>query len=192
MTNVHEFDRVGYIRVPNLVDELTIATISQYLENKINRGIWEKLPIVESEPTSYRYYADPLIEVMLARCKEAIEEATGKELLPTYSYVRIYTPGEELGLHVDRPACEVSVTVNVATKGEIDPFFTIYNGSKEMHFLNPGDGLIYKGCEVGHYRKPLLDGQLLVQFMLHYVDKNGLNKDHANDKRLSLGLDKPE
>jgi hypothetical protein len=192
MTDKHEFDVSGYLRIDNLIDDASISIISQYLENKIHRGIWKPLPVMDSEPTSYRYYADPLIEVMLSKCKEAIEEAIGRTLLPTYSYVRVYLPGEKLGLHVDRPACEISVTVNVAAKGDTSPMYTIYKNHTKMHMLNPGDALVYKGCEVGHCRDTLNDDQLLVQFMLHYVDKDGANKQYANDKRPSLGYDQIE
>ena len=34
----------------------------------------------------------------------------GKEVLPTYSYARLYTEGEILSKHKDRPSCEISVT----------------------------------------------------------------------------------
>jgi hypothetical protein len=125
----------------------------------------------------------------LKAAKEKVEEVSEKELLPTYSYARIYQSGEQLKPHVDRPACEVSVTVNVATKGEFSPIYIQYGNNEVCKFvLEPGDAVVYKGCEAVHWRKPLVEDQLNVQFMLHYVDKNGPYAEHVKDKRPSYGM----
>jgi hypothetical protein len=189
MTDAEHFEKHGCVLVKNFVDEQTIAVVSQYFENKIRRGEWVQTT-KNGDPTSrYAYYSDPLIEVLLQASKEAVEYATGKELIPTYSYSRVYQPGESLKPHVDRPACEISVTVNVATKGDISPVYTQYGqNDPEKHVLNPGDAVVYMGCDVMHWRQPLKDGQLNVQFMLHYVDKNGPNAEYAKDKRVDYGF----
>ena len=183
MINTAEiFETKGCVRVDQLIDAATTKTISEYFENKIKRGEWGVH--AEDQTTKFSYYADPLIEVLLVKCKDSIEQACGKELLPTYSYCRIYQAGEELKPHVDRPSCEISVTVNVANLGGISPIYMQYaDNPEEEHFLNPGDAVVYKGCEVMHSRKLFKPGQLNVQFMLHYVDKNGVNAGYAMDNR---------
>lgn len=183
MTNTAEiFERRGCVQVNEFIDQDTIGTISQYLENKLKREEWTTK--TTDDTTKLCYYADPLIEILLVRCKESVEAVCGKELLPTYSYARIYQPGEDLKPHVDRPACEVSVTINVANKGELSPIYMQYGDNKESkHLLNPGDAVIYKGCEATHWRYMLKHDQLNVQFMLHYVDKNGPNAAHVYDTR---------
>jgi hypothetical protein len=190
MTDAERFEKHGCVLVKNFIDEQTIAVVSQYFENKIRRGEWVEIS-KKGDPTSrFAYYADPLIEVLLQASKETVEDATGKSLIPTYSYSRIYQTGESLFPHIDRPACEISVTVNVATKGEFSPIYTQYGqNDPEKHTLNPGDAVIYMGCDVMHWRQPLGEGQLNVQFMLHYVDKEGPNAEHAKDKRPAYGFD---
>jgi hypothetical protein len=189
MSDPNNFNLNGCAKVANFVDPQTITVVSQYLENKIRRGEWTQ-DSDKRDPTSrFAYYADPLIEVLLQSSQKAVESVIGKELIPTYSYARIYQPGEALRPHLDRPACEVSVTVNVASVGEISPIYTQYNDAPpEKHILNPGDAVIYKGCDVMHWRRPLQEGQLNVQFMLHYVDKNGPHASHAKDNRLNYGF----
>ena len=51
--------------------------------------------------------------------------------------------------------------------------------------LNPGDGLIYRGCDCYHWREPFA-GNHLAQVFLHYVDQNGPNKEWKYDKRPHL------
>lgn len=184
---VEVFNRRGCVQVNQMIDANTIATVSQYFENKIKRGEWKANG--KDKTTELAYYADPLIEILLLQCKETVEQACGKDLIPTYSYSRIYQPGEELEPHVDRPACEISVTVNVANTGEISPIYMQYADNPESkHMLNPGDAVIYKGCEARHWRLPMKEGQLNVQFMLHYVDKNGPYAAYAKDTRPSYAV----
>lgn len=188
MNSIEEFNTYGCVKVENLIDPQTISIVSQYFENRIKREEWKELP--DDPTTRFGYYADPLIEVILLNAEKSVGETIGRELIPTYSYSRVYQPGESLRPHVDRPACEISVTVNVATTGEFSPIYMQYGPHDPMNFtLNPGDAVIYKGCEAIHWRKQLKENQLNVQFMLHYVDKNGPNVDHAKDKRLSYGMD---
>jgi hypothetical protein len=185
------FQSTGYTKVKQLVDSQTIKTVSQYFENKIHRGEWvASTKLKEGEASKFGYYADPLIEVMLKQCLPAIEEQTGLELEPTYSFSRVYQEGEELTPHTDRPSCEISATINVACTGDIWPIWMQYEDKDPVKcMLAPGDAVIYKGCEVTHWRRKLPKGQINVQFMLHYVDKNGPNAEYKFDKREALGLD---
>lgn len=183
----NEFNENGYVVVRNFIDETTIRTISRYFENKINRREWV---FAENSPvTKFAYYSDPLIEVLLGDSINAIEEYVGEELHPTYSYSRVYRPSEELKPHIDRPSCEVSVTVNVASLGPPSFIYMKAPGKEtNKYILNPGDAVIYQGCVVEHWRETLKDSQLNVQFMLHYVKKNGKFKDYKFDGREKLGL----
>jgi hypothetical protein len=184
---MNDFKKNGYIFVPQLFDKVTIETISRYFENKIARQEWLSN---DNDPTSkYSYYADPFIEVILRSATAEIESIVGEELYPTYSYSRIYQEGEQLLPHVDRPSCEVSVTVHVASLGEDSPIFMQYPGSDpNKYVMSPGDAVIYQGCVVKHWREPLTEGMLNVQFMLHYVKKNGKYALFKYDNRDKLGL----
>jgi len=108
-----------------------------------------------------------------------MQEQTGLELLPTYSFARIYREGQDLKKHTDRPSCEISTTLTLGYVA--DEIWPIYADGTEV-LLDVGDMLIYKGCEVEHWRKPFKGG-VWVQVFLHYVDANGPHKEWAFDKR---------
>lgn len=184
-------DATGYLKVENLIDTQTIATISQYFENKINREEWVGNQNISLEDASkFGYYADPLVEVLLKYCLVEVEQSTGLSLDPTYSFSRVYQGGEELTPHTDRPSCEISVTVNVACTGvEPWPIWMQYKDRDPVKcMLNPGDAIIYRGCDVTHWRRKLPEGQINAQFMLHYVDKNGPCAGFKYDNRPALGV----
>ena len=185
---LHDFDTKGYVIVKDFLDDLTLSTVSKYLENRVNRQEW--VEVDEDKISAYKYYADPFIEVILESATAKVAEVCGREaIFPTYSFARIYQKGESLFPHVDRPSCEISVTVNVANLGEPSPIFMKYDTNEEVKcVLSPGDAVVYKGCEVEHWRNPLIEGQLVVQFMLHYVDAHGDFARHRLDARPKLGL----
>lgn len=187
ITNPEQFERFGCVLVQEFLDPVTTQTISMYLENKLRRQEWQAIP--ENYTTELAYYADPLIETVLLNSLPLVSEVCGKELYPTYSYMRVYQPGEELEPHVDRPSCEISVTVNVASKGRPSPIWMHYKDNEPHSFtLNPGDAVIYKGCEAKHWRDTFKRDQMNVQFMLHYVDTAGPHADKRFDARSGLGF----
>jgi hypothetical protein len=55
--------------------------------------------------------------------------------------------------------------------------------------LNPGDLVIYQGCDVPHWRTPLTypDNIWQVQGFFHYVDANGPYVDWKFDQRPMVG-----
>ena len=47
-------------------------------------------------PNTYSHYADIAMETLLLRTQPIMEKKTGLKLYPTYSYARIYKPGDIL------------------------------------------------------------------------------------------------
>lgn len=186
-----EFQTNGCVVVKNFIDPTTIKTISQYMENKLRLNQWDKRSgafTYEDNPSAFAFYADPLIETLLQDSVSAIEEVTGLELYPTYSYSRVYLKGDELTPHVDRPSCEISATVHVATVGKPWPIWMKVPGKDPIKVeMGPGDAVVYKGCEVTHWRDKMVDTDVNVQFMIHFVNKNGPNAEYKWDKRPGLG-----
>ena len=112
----------------------------------------------------------------------ALEAILQIQLLPTYSYARLYKNGNTLEKHTDRPSCEISLTVQLARSHHYS--WPIYMGDKRFD-LAEGDGVIYKGCDIEHWREKC-DGPenyLSGQAFFHFVKANGEHSEFANDKR---------
>lgn len=183
-----DFDKAGCVLIKGFLDPQAIQTVSRYMEYSVKNQEYNK---VSDSWSKYARYADPLTETILYNAKDHVEEITGKELYPTYSYARVYVQGDYLGPHVDRPSCEISITCHVAAKGKEWPIWMKPPGKEAVSFvLEPGDAVVYKGCEVVHWREKAVDTEVNAQFMLHYVDKNGPNAEYKFDRRAALGLSK--
>jgi len=141
-------------------------------------------------PDTYSHYADIAMETLLLKCQPSMEKATGLKLYPAYSYARIYKKGDILERHKDRFSCEISTTMNLG--GDDWPIYLEPSGKKNMKGikvnLKPGDMLIYRGCELEHWREKF-KGKECVQVFLHYNNQKtpGANKNKF-DKRPHLGL----
>jgi hypothetical protein len=131
------------------------------------------------------FYGDPLMESLMINKLNLMQKETGLDLLPTYAFWRMYTVNADLKKHKDRPSCEISVTVMIGSDGTPWP---IYMNGTEINMC-PGDAAIYLGCEIEHWREEF-KGDWHAQTFLHYVDKNGINKDWSKDKRLFYGTQK--
>lgn len=191
MDNTKEFKTKGYTIVRGFLDSQSIQTISLYLENSLKRYPENNQGGKENDSSKISWYSDPLIETVLINSLPEMEKITGYKLFPSYSFTRVYTKGDELKPHIDRPACEISVTCHVATVGKQWPIWMQAPGAEPSeHYLEPGDACVYHGCEIRHWRVPATETDVNVQFMLHYVKQDGPNADHKFDKRPGLGFRK--
>jgi hypothetical protein len=186
-----DFQNNSYVVVKNFIDPLSVSTLSKYLENSLRRYPENNQGGGGDTSSRISWYADPLMEVVLQNSLSDVEKNTGLSLFPSYSFTRVYQKGDELKPHVDRPACEISVTCHITTVGEPWGIWMQTPGTEpKQHFLEPGDACIYRGCEVKHWREQADKTNINVQMMLHYVDQKGPNAHYKFDKRTSLGLRK--
>lgn len=141
-------------------------------------------------PDTYSHYGDVAMETLMVRMMPVIKTVTNIEVIPTYTYARIYKYGDILHRHKDRPSCEISCTINLG--GDKWPIYLEPSGEVEKEGiqvnLNPGDMLVYQGCIVEHWRE-MFQGEECGQVFCHYVDAKGpYVKDHAYDSRPMIGL----
>ena len=166
-------------------------------------GTWTDKQI----PNTYSHYADPVMETLLMKVLPKMQKETGLQLIPTYSYARLYKKGDILHRHKDRPSCEISCTLNLG--GDPWPIFidgtgadSVLSGRETTTIVKPnapegtkvllevGDMLVYSGCKLEHWREPF-EGETCGQVFLHYNHVNGPFADKNRfDKRPMLGIPK--
>ena len=149
-------------------------------------GVWNDPQV----PETYSHYSDIAMETLLEKLTEPMSKETELNLIPTYSYARIYKKGDVLKRHKDRYSCEVSMTMNLG--GDPWPIYLEPSGETDKEGvkidLEPGDALIYRGCEVEHWREAF-EGENCGQVFLHYNDASGENaEENRYDTRPFLGL----
>ena len=164
-------------------------------------GTWNDSQI----PNTYSHYGDHVMETLLVKVLPIMAQETGLQLVPTYSYARLYKKGDILHRHKDRPSCEISTTIHLG--GHPWPIFidgtgadNILSGHETTTIVKPnapagtkvildvGDMLVYSGCELEHWREPL-EGDMCAQVFLHYNHVNGpFAEKNRFDRRPMLGV----
>jgi|TARA_E500000318_G_scaffold111984_1_gene133115 hypothetical protein len=130
-------------------------------------------------------FGDIAMETLLMKVKPKMEEILDIELLPSYSYTRLYEKGAELKKHIDRKSCEVSTTLNLG--GDAWPIFFKLEDEIRVD-LEPGDMVLYLGEEIMHWREKF-KGTICGQVFLHYNTKSKNNV--IADGRPFVGLPQP-
>ena len=178
-----------------MVKNQKVNPANPFMGNRVDKQI----------PGAYSKYGDWVMDTLLMYMIPIMKAKTGLELIPTYSYTRLYEKGNILRRHKDRPSCEVSTTVHLG--GDEWPIFldpsgqtfvidefkqTIKPGAPKgvRVDLKIGDMLIYSGCELEHWREPF-QGNVCSQVFLHYNHANGpFAKTNLLDGRPLLGIPK--
>ena len=94
----------------------------------------------------------------------------------SYSYLATYLQGASLPRHVDRPQCRWNMSLVLGHRGgeRSDAPWPIFvetpEGAQEI-CLQPGDGLLYSGSELPHWREPLTHASEVSACFFHFVDE---------------------
>ena len=210
------FEDNGYLIIKNLCDPKDLFHPVPELRGQLNYRSkdlddFEHIKVEGQVEGSIARYWHPQYREIHTQIRLILEQAIGRKLYNTYYYDRFYFPGQELTIHADRPACEISVSVH-ASSNLLDNWpiwiktpdvFTdsskrklISKGENRPVNLEPGDGMVYKGCERPHWRDPmpgLLESSLerangksdlslyYHQIFFHYVLQDGIRAHYAWD-----------
>ena len=144
-------------------------------------------------PLSEAIHGAMVFDKLLVDLLPYFEQASGKRLLPTYSYARLYKTGEKLEIHTDRESCEISATITLGFEGKAWPIYMGEEGGANASKIEMGvgDAVLYRGMDKHHWRKKF-KGEWQAQVFLHYVDADGPHKEWKLDKRPSLNLPQEE
>lgn len=113
----------------------------------------------------------PFVRLLVEKVPE-VSELLGEKVLPTYTYARVYRENSELIRHRDRPACEISLTLNLSKDADWPIYFQRPDKSETSVELEPGDAVMYLGCQSDHWRNKF-EGNECVQVFMHYVRSHG-------------------
>jgi len=210
-----KFKKDNYLVIKKAVSEEICKFATDYLmlKRQVSQRLHDKKMIEKDNlgwgtfgdtqvPFSYNHYSDTAMEILLIKIKPIIEKKIKKEIVPTYSYARIYEHGDTLHRHKDRYSCEISTTMNIG--GDSWPIFVepdvekgkenndgTYNPGNTSGIkvvLEPGDMLVYRGHDCEHWREPF-EGQDCDQVFLHYNHRNGpFAEKNKFDNRPLLGI----
>ena len=170
-----KFEKNGYLILRNLWDPRELYHPLPPVRGKVeyvdkNPEHYNHEEVENQVPGSLARYWYPQYRTIHSGVRRKLEEVIGRKLYNTYYYDRYYFFGQELTKHIDRDACEISVSIHINTNFPTDlkdwpikiktpDTYTnkeknaiVSVGEEHSVILNPGDALLYKGCERPHWR----------------------------------------
>jgi hypothetical protein len=159
----------NYLHVPGFIaPDIAVALSKEFKEHCIKFNL-EGDPQAPNSHSMYDFM--PFVRLLVEKIPE-VSELLGEKVLPTYTYARVYKEGSELLRHRDRPACEISLTLNLSKDTDWPIYFQRPDGSETSIELEPGGAVMYLGCQADHWRNKF-EGQECVQLFMHYVRSYG-------------------
>jgi len=206
MEAIGDYQGDGYAHLKGLIPMEVARAFVAKLKDDLGDGALpvgniDKFPNLLTRPAFeiYGHFYPPML-FFLWGLTPIMTQIVGRELLPTYDYLRIYREGDICRVHHDRQSCEHSLSLTLdysdgevwpleIETGETQPSAKVEDGFGAEGFasvpMQVGDAVLYRGVNHRHGRtKPNPNGWSIHLF-LHWVDRDGPYKDHAFDGQMS-------
>ena len=166
------FQKKDYVPVGNLIHPFHVAALRRYYRFMIRQGMIHLGD--DQSPRRYVAHNEPVARFFHHQIAATVSALAGQPVKPSYVYLASYLSGAELKKHTDREQCEFSVTLclDFSPEPERETPWPIHLdtplGKVTVH-QSIGDGLVYRGTRLPHYRDVLPAGQTSTSIFFHYV-----------------------
>jgi len=153
------------------LDQNTVDKIVQRMDTLYKA---KQYTIDDQCPRSISFYSSGQQNIPIETIRERLEQEFGVgKLIYTFDYARIYQTNEILSRHIDRYACQYSVTINLKNIGQPWDFHIEDPESSKQYTIkmSPGDAVIYCGCKLPHWRNTY-NGTSVYQCFVHFCDSD--------------------
>jgi hypothetical protein len=164
-----------YVVLPEIIHAVQLAAIRRYYRQLIDEGF---VRFGDQEwPNRFFSARDGLAYFFQQQLTALIGEIAGEKVKPSFCFFASYRPGSDLKAHRDREQCHYALTVLLDhDRAEDVSSWPIYVQPTQAPEALPislglGDGLLYFGEEVLHYRPLLTEGHS-THWFLFWVPEN--------------------
>jgi len=167
-----QFRKKGYVPIRSLLHPFHVAALRRYYRRAVRQ---RKIRFGDEQcPLRYGAHNEPVARFFHHQIANAVCAIVGEPIKPSYVYWASYMSGAELNKHTDREQCEFSVTLclDFSPEPELATSWPICLDTPEgtvTVYQALGDGLLYMGAKLPHYRATLAEGHTSTSAFFHYV-----------------------
>ena len=165
----------NFVILPNFLSEEEITWSYDYFDRYI--AAFKVKGDAQVKKSSSMYNFMPFVQILCNKT-EKVSRILGVNVLPTYCFARKYYTNAELRSHMDREACEISLSIHL----DGDKDWELYIKGTPVT-LNRGDAVLYWGYDDKHWREPYT-GHSYTNLFLHYVRLMGPFSEHVFDAKI--------
>ncbi len=173
------FRERGYVPLRRLLHPFYLASLRHYYRNLINTGAFRP---GEGEYSSRLWmHNEVTTRFFHHQLSSVVSDITGEPAQPSYAYVCAYLGGAELPKHTDREQCEFTISLCIDFIPEPPgvtgwPLYLETKNGPVAIQQALGDGLLFLGRELPHYRQPLPLGCTATSVFFHFVRRGFTGK----------------
>jgi hypothetical protein len=169
------FRENNYVPLSGLIHPFHVAALRRYYRHAIRRGAIRFGD--EQSPFRYAAHNEIVARFFHHQLADVVSAIVGEPVKPSYVYFAAYLSGAELKKHTDREQCEFSVTLclDFSPEPELATSWPLRVSTPQgtvTIYQALGDGLVYRGTRVPHYRDVLAAGHTSTSVFFHYVPEN--------------------
>lgn len=167
------FIQENWIALRKVLPPFILAAVQKCYRDLIDQG---QLPFGDTQAKRYTTYNDRCGRFVHYQLTDLIGTVIAHNPKPSYTYFGGYKgPGSELAPHNDREQCEFTMSLTI-DQHPVDQGWALaakdHHGKEVTAELMPGDGFLFMGRVLVHYRKGALpEGRWVNQIFLHYVNE---------------------
>jgi hypothetical protein len=176
------FARRGVIEIAEFFTLIEFDRLRQHMDCKVRRRLFRSMAGDIQVGGAPCEYSDPVTERLLRVKTSYLCDLLRLDLVPTYSYLRLYRPGDRLPPHRDRSACEITVSASLAVDVRWPLRILVENGIVD-YCPAPRGAVAFRGQELLHWREALFGSGPIANVLFHYVQQHGACASWANDRR---------
>src|SRR6185369_8332621 len=173
---VEQFRIRKYAVLRNLVHPMQIAALRKHFRNlqAKNYLYMDNVQVVGGRYTMNNEGAASFIHQQL---NTLVSHVTQLVTEATFANVAVYIPGAVLEKHTDRPQCRWNMSLLVDTDPEVSeaeswPVVLDVDGDINEIRLDMGDGVLYSGTDIPHWRDKLPEGRTVTVISNHFVPED--------------------
>ena len=209
MNVVGDYERDGYAHIEQLISpEVATAFLERFKadlgQNPVQLSRVSQFPnlLERAALDVYGHHYYPMA-FFLWGLTPIVSQLVGRDLLPTYDYLRIYRQGDTCRVHSDRYSCEHSLSLTLGYSDDrpwdlqvererTEPSARIdeqFSGDFASVTMKPGDAVLYEGVHHRHGRTDRNPNRWSAHLFLHWVDRHGSYSEHAFDGKVPEMVD---
>ena len=170
------FERDSCYLVENIISEDCRKVLNALMSLEFAGSVRPKRMVHGSDELYNSATLCVINQALLNKIKEITKEPG---LYPTYGFYRKYYKGQALGKHVDRPECQLTISICLSESDDSEWPLYIEDEKNDITYkghTKPGDAIIYTGEFLPHWRDEC-PKKWCKQFFLHYSTDSKLKFD---------------
>lgn len=160
-----------YCGLPNLLDPVLCAALARYYNTMIEKDEW---PLGDAQvERRHGWHNERIAQFLHYQLVDFVSRVAGKKLKPTYAFSSAYRGGARLDAHMDREQCDYTLSLLIDESPPVDgapwPLWFETPAGKHNIVLRVGDGVLFRGCELPHWRGSASAEHEQINLLFHFV-----------------------